>query len=41
MFEESVFAIGAYTEATCLAIWLITPKKSLTAGQNSELSASR
>ena len=41
MFGESVFTIAAFTDVICLAIWLITPKKSLTAGQNSELSASR
>ena len=41
MFGESVLAIGTFTEATGLAFWLIRPKKSLTAGQNLELSASR
>ncbi len=41
MFGESVLVIGTVTEATGLAIWLITPKKSLTSGQNLELSASR
>jgi hypothetical protein len=41
MFGESVLAVGTVTEATGLAIWLITPKKSFISGQNLELSASR
>lgn len=41
MFGGSALAVGTFTEATGLAIWIITPKKSLTAGQNLELSASR